>query len=236
MTRRSRKTHSLLSIFTLLIGLSVFEYVEQGRVVWPSRLYYAARDIYGQMQSQQAPAAEAGMAGWVSKVADGDTFTLNAVGQAPRAVRLYGIDAPERDQAYGELYRWRNKAKGRLAEAIVLDQFSRNIHRNTPMAFSQDAMALALGQEAITAGSHQSLTATECSFLMLPYMHSKSRLVHAEAERLSREYAPPYNYEFELKHKAIVDRFGRYPHRNGILGRTSTAEEVEFLQQPESGF
>jgi len=100
MTRRSRKTHSLLSIFTLLIGFSVFEYVEQGRVVWPSKLYYAARDIYGQMQ---APAAEAGMAGWVSKVADGDTFTLNAVGQAPRAVRLYGIDAPERDQAYGEL-------------------------------------------------------------------------------------------------------------------------------------
>ena len=138
--------------------------------------------------------------------------------------------------AQGELYRWRNKAKGRLAEAIVLDQFSRNIHRNTPMAFSQDAMALALGQEAITAGSHQSLTATECSFLMLPYMHSKSRLVHAEAERLYREYAPPYNQEFELKHKAIVDRFGRYPHRNGILGRTSPAEEVEFLQQPESGF
>ncbi len=138
--------------------------------------------------------------------------------------------------AQGELYSWRNEAKGRLAEIIVLDQFSRNIHRNTPMAFSQDPMALALAQEAIAAGSHQLLTATERSFLMLPYMHSESRLVHVEAERLYREYAPPYNYEFELKHKAIVDRFGRYPHRNAILGRVSTAEELEFLQQPGSGF
>lgn len=138
--------------------------------------------------------------------------------------------------AQGELYHWRNEAKGRLAEIIVLDQFSRNIHRNTPAAFSQDPMALALAQEAIAAGSHQLLTATERSFLMMPYMHSESRLVHVEAERLYREYAPPFNYEFELKHKAIVDRFGRYPHRNAILGRVSTAEELEFLQQPGSGF
>jgi uncharacterized protein (DUF924 family) len=70
----------------------------------------------------------------------------------------------------------------------------------------------------------------------MPYMHSESRLIHVEAERLFRQFAPPVNHEFELRHKAIVDRFGRYPHRNQILGRASTAEEILFLQQPGSSF
>jgi uncharacterized protein (DUF924 family) len=76
----------------------------------------------------------------------------------------------------------------------------------------------------------------ERSFLLLPYMHSESRKIHVVAEALYREFAPAGNYEFELKHKAIVDRFGRYPHRNEVLGRASTPEEVEFLQQPGSRF
>lgn len=138
--------------------------------------------------------------------------------------------------AQGELYAWRETAKGRLAEIIVLDQFSRNIHRNTPAAFSQDAMALVLAQEAVGAGAHRELSPLESAFLLLPYMHSESRLIHAQAERLYREFAPSNNYDFELKHKLIIDRFGRYPHRNAILGRTSTDEEVEFLKQPGSGF
>jgi uncharacterized protein (DUF924 family) len=136
--------------------------------------------------------------------------------------------------AQGELFDWRRDARGRLAEIIVLDQFSRNIHRNTPAAFVQDPMALALAQEAVSGGNHRSLTPVECTFLLLPYMHSESRRIHVVAEGLFREFTPPTNHDFELKHKAIIDRFGRYPHRNAILGRESSALEVEFLRQPGS--
>lgn len=138
--------------------------------------------------------------------------------------------------AQGELYLWRQEAKGRLAEIIVLDQFSRNIHRATPAAFSQDPAALVLAQEAVAAGIHRQLEPIERAFLLLPYMHSESRLIHEQAERLYRVHAPGGNYEFELKHKAIIDRFGRYPHRNEVLGRESTPEEIEFLKQPGSRF
>lgn len=137
---------------------------------------------------------------------------------------------------HGELYLWRQETRGRLAEILVLDQFSRNIYRNTPQAFAQDAMALVLAQEAVAAGCHEELSETECTFLLLPYMHSESALIHVEAERLYRQYAPEENYQFELKHKAIIDRFARYPHRNRILGRESTPEEIEFLKQPGSHF
>ena len=74
------------------------------------------------------------------------------------------------------------------------------------------------------------------SFLLLPWMHSESAAIHALAESLYREHAPAGNHQFELRHKAIIDRFGRYPHRNAILGRESTAEESEFLKQPGSSF
>lgn len=135
-----------------------------------------------------------------------------------------------------ELHGWRSDPMGRLAEVIVLDQFSRNVYRNTPRSFAQDPLALALAQEAVAAGIHHGLKPIERAFLFLPYMHSESRAIHEVAEVLYREFAPPGNYEFELKHKVIVDRFGRYPHRNEVLGRDSTPEEVEFLKQPGSSF
>lgn len=140
------------------------------------------------------------------------------------------------EAAAGELYGWRTTARGRLAEIIVLDQFSRNAFRNTPQAFAQDPMALVLAQEAVAAGALRSLEPTQRSFLLLPYMHSESRKIHAVAEALYKEYAPAENHDFELRHKAIIDRFGRYPHRNDILGRPSTPEEIVFLQQPGSRF
>jgi uncharacterized protein (DUF924 family) len=135
-----------------------------------------------------------------------------------------------------ELHGWRDRPEGRLAEIIVLDQFSRNIYRHTPAAFAQDPTALVLAQEAVRLEVHALLSPTERSFLLLPFMHSESPRIHLLAEPLYREFAPSSNYQFELKHKAVIDRFGRYPHRNAILGRVSTSEEIEFLKQPGSKF
>lgn len=135
----------------------------------------------------------------------------------------------------GELCNWRDTAQGRLAEIILLDQFSRNIYRNTPGAFAQDALALALSQEAVSRGCLSELNDTERAFMLMPYMHSESALIHQQAEPLFAKHAPN-NLDFEIRHKAIIDRFGRYPHRNKILGRESTAEENDFLKQPGSSF
>ena len=136
----------------------------------------------------------------------------------------------------GELLTWRSHAKGRLAEIIILDQFSRNIYRDTPRAFAQDPMALVLAQEAVANNTHQTLPPVECSFLLIPYMHSESRKIHVEAEMLYRTFTPDKSHKFELRHKAIIDRFGRYPHRNQIIGRVSTPEEIAFLKLPSSRF
>jgi uncharacterized protein (DUF924 family) len=136
----------------------------------------------------------------------------------------------------GELFEWRATPGGRLAEIIVLDQFSRNIHRGTPRAFAADPMALALAQEAVAAGVDASLPAPQVAFLYLPYMHSESRRIHRLAEQLFRREGLERNHESELRHRAIIERFGRYPHRNAILGRASTAEELAFLEEPDSSF
>lgn len=152
-----------------------------------------------------------------------------------RAIRVR-FAALHAQAARGELFGWRRVARGRLAEIIVLDQFSRNLYRDSPLCFAQDAMALVLAQEAIAAGAEQELNPVERSFLYLPFMHSESRNIHEIALELFRNNGLPGNLEYELKHKATIDRFGRYPHRNAILGRASTPEEIEFLKQPGSGF
>jgi uncharacterized protein (DUF924 family) len=135
-----------------------------------------------------------------------------------------------------ELFGWRAHAPGRLAEIIVLDQFSRNMFRGNPRSYAKDALALALAQEAVAANADLALSPEERVFLYMPYTHSESRVIHETAEHLFRDRAPPLNYDFELRHKAIIDRFGRYPHRNSILGRQSTAEELAFLAQAGSRF
>ncbi len=135
-----------------------------------------------------------------------------------------------------ELYSWRTTALGRLAEVIVLDQFSRNMFRDTAQAFAYDALALALAQETVACGADQHLSATQKNFLYMPYMHSESLAIHNEAVSLFEKNGAESNLTFEIKHRDIIEKFGRYPHRNAILGRTSTAAELEFLQQPGSSF
>ena len=129
-----------------------------------------------------------------------------------------------------ELDGWRTGPMGRLAEIIVLDQFSRSIYRNKPEAFACDPLALALAQEALRQKAHQELSALKRSFLYMPYMHSESPRIHREAIELFSEPGLDYQREYEIKHKEIIDRFGRYPHRNLALGRQSTAEELSFIQ------
>lgn len=135
-----------------------------------------------------------------------------------------------------ELFEWRREARGRLAEIIILDQFSRNIFRDSPRAFAYDPLALALAQEAVANGADKALAPAEKSFLYMPYMHSESLKIHEIAVRLYGASGLEYNLDFEHQHKAIIERFGRYPHRNETLGRPSTAEELEFLKQPGSSF
>ena len=138
--------------------------------------------------------------------------------------------------ARGELWAWRTDAQGRLAEILVLDQFSRNMHRDTPLAFAQDGMALVLAQELVASGQASALPPDQRAFACMPYMHSESRLVQAQAVRLFAEPGLEANLPFALQHQAIIERFGRYPHRNAILGRASSDEELAFLREPGSSF
>lgn len=135
-----------------------------------------------------------------------------------------------------ELFEWRESAAGRLAEIIVLDQFSRNIYRDRPESFANDHLALALAQVAISEGADQALPSDRRAFLYMPFMHSESLVIHERAVELFSSLDTDFNLKFEYKHKAIIERFGRYPHRNAILGRESTAAELEFLAGPDSSF
>ncbi|MGR4069018.1 DUF924 family protein [Billgrantia sp. C5P2] len=138
--------------------------------------------------------------------------------------------------AAGELWPWRDTPQGRLAEILVLDQFSRNLYRDDPRAFAQDPMALVLAQEAVAQGHDRELDVLWRSFLYMPYMHSESLAIHDEALRLFDQPGLEDNLRFEHLHRDILLRFGRYPHRNAILGRESSEEELAFLEQPGSSF
>lgn len=136
----------------------------------------------------------------------------------------------------GEMFEWRTTPDGALAEVILLDQFSRNMFRDTAQAFAYDSLAIVLAQVAVEKGFHLKLPIEQRCFLFMPYMHSESSIIHDVAVELFTEFGDANTLDFEMKHKAIIDRFGRYPHRNAILGRQSTEQEIVFLKQPNSAF
>jgi uncharacterized protein (DUF924 family) len=135
-----------------------------------------------------------------------------------------------------ELFEWRKTPEGRLAEIIVLDQFSRNMYRDTALSFATDPIALALAQEAISVGADAKLNQNQRSFLYMPFMHSESLVIHDVAVQLYTQNGSQNSLDFELKHRDIIQKFGRYPHRNAILGRVSTPAELKFLTQANSSF
>lgn len=171
-------------------------------------------------------------------------FWFEELGNAQRFAKDSAIDAAigQRFGATlqaamaGELWDWRRSGDGRLAEIVVLDQFSRNIYRDTPAAWAQDAQALTLAQELVASGADRALPPAQRAFAYMPYMHSESLAIHAQALMLFSQPGLENALAFEHKHRAILERFGRYPHRNQVLGRHSTPEEIVFLNQPGSSF
>lgn len=144
------------------------------------------------------------------------------------------------DVAAGRMPDWERSVEGVLAQIIVLDQFSRNMFRNTPAAFASDAKALRLARALVGRAADLPLLPVMRWFVYLPFEHSENLADQDEAVRLFRTLPPGPDadgvIEYAEKHRDVIRRFGRFPHRNAILGRTSTAEETAFLQTPGSSF
>jgi uncharacterized protein (DUF924 family) len=141
----------------------------------------------------------------------------------------------------GELSGWAEAAPSALAQVIVLDQFTRNSFRDTARAFAGDARALAAAQAMVTRGQDRQLIGVQRQFAYLPFEHAEDLEMQRRAVELfgqleQQEPALAGLKEWALKHQVIIERFGRFPHRNAALGRVGTPEEIAFLQQPGSGF
>ena len=146
--------------------------------------------------------------------------------------KAFGDDLPKAEA--GEFWTWRETHKGRLAEIIMLDQFTRQLHRGSPRAFASDPMAVVLTQEALAAGSFEALEGDHKHFILMPLMHSESLVVHD----LAHQYFAALGEEplaHEIAHRNVIERFGRYPTRNKALGRESTAEEIHYLENEQQG-
>jgi uncharacterized protein (DUF924 family) len=131
--------------------------------------------------------------------------------------------------------------QGVLARILLLDQFTRNAYRDTPAAFAGDALALAAAQALVDAGADRHLLPVQRSFVYMPFEHAEDAFMQERAvELFSRLAAEQPGFESSLdyahRHRGVIARFGRFPHRNAILGRASTPEEIEFLQQHGARF
>jgi uncharacterized protein (DUF924 family) len=131
---------------------------------------------------------------------------------------------------------WDATPDGALARVLLLDQFTRNAFRGTPRAFAGDALALDAARAMVTRGDDQTLPPLRRVFVYLPFEHAEDVAAQRESVRLFETLALGDYADYARRHAVIVERFGRFPHRNAVLGRKSTAEEIEFLKQPGSSF
>ena len=142
----------------------------------------------------------------------------------------------------GGLREWDEKGpQGTLARILVLDQFTRNAHRNTPLSFAGDALALAAARSLVDSGADRALSPLQRAFVYMPFEHAEDAYMQERAVELFGVLAaehPGFDemLDYAHRHRGVIARFGRFPHRNEILGRASTPEEAEFLRQPGSRF
>ena len=147
------------------------------------------------------------------------------------------------DQALtGGLREWDEQgARGVLARILVLDQFTRNAYRNTPQSFAGDALALAAAQQLVETGADRALSPLRRAFVYMPFEHAEDARMQERAVDLFTELAAQHEgfgeaLDYAHRHRGVIARFGRFPHRNPILGRASTPEELDYLSQPGAGF
>ncbi|WP_374513542.1 DUF924 family protein [Niveibacterium sp.] len=171
---------------------------------------------------------------------------------APRAEWFRKSDAFDREIAdrfgdciaralAGGLREWDARPEGALARIVLLDQFTRNVYRDTPQAFAGDALAFALAGEMLARGDDQRLLPVQRVFVYLPFEHAEDAQAQTRSvelfERLASAWPAGASYlDYARRHREVIDRFGRFPHRNSLLGRASSAEELLFLAQPGSHF
>lgn len=172
---------------------------------------------------------------WFTKAADTDAFIVRHFAALHAALRT------------GLAHSWANAgARSGLAAIVVLDQFSRNMFRDAPEAFASDPLALELARQSITSGDHLLLTEIERSFLYLPFEHSEALEDQDESVALfgtlasdARDVFRPIcasSLDYAIRHRDVIQHFGRFPHRNAILGRENTIEEADYLSKPGAGF
>lgn len=175
---------------------------------------------------RRAPPTAATSKRWFAKDEAFDTMLRERFGEALAAARR------------GELDAWASAADGALALIILLDQFGRNCHRGSAAMYAGDAKGLALAEDAIDRGFDRELRPVERTFVYMPFMHAEDLAAQERCVELFRAMGADgaQNLEYAIAHRDIVARFGRFPHRNELLGRESTDEEREFLKKPGSSF
>lgn len=163
---------------------------------------------------------------WFSELKPGQWFRQSNNTDTLIRTRFFGL---WQAAARGELAEWRVNISGRLAEILILDQFSRNLWRRDPRAFAQDGMALVLAQEAIAQPDFGALGRARRNFVLMPLMHAESAFIQAQGLRLFDVPGNQQTLRIARQHHWLIERFGRFPHRNALLGRDSSPEERDFM-------